>query len=343
VRRGARSKGQGPLAISDEEKRKAYEEAKAKLEDTIAFATPVDERSIYLGFAAVKGNGADSSGAADIVVNQEFQSRGLKTGTLFDAAKMTLLVKKNTSKRRSKSYPHRHRDAQSPELGSRAEAADRRKVETKEIEDLQHRNGLFRGLVIQQVFRMEGDASDFKTVDFVSDSQFTLPSVAKRLGSLGYYNFRLVAGPEFGKNMAKPEMAAGSAANAVNYIRRTKTGSDFTLRWGQSEIDPGKFAVELDVAYVNRWIHSPEPVLQDVVKDGKKVQQQVTIGKSTRPWRQADLKVFLFGNDKIRYGLKVSYANGSLIPVKESHPTEDTHHAAHVCYASRLADAIRCF
>lgn len=40
----------------------------------------------------------------------------------------------------------------------------------------------------------------------------------------------------------------------------------------------------------------------------------VTVGSGNKAWRQADLKVFLFGDGTKRYGLKVSYNNGQLPP-----------------------------
>ena len=55
-------------------------------------------------------------------------------------------------------------------------------------------------------------------------------------------------------------------------------------------------------------------MIQDILRDGQTVQERVTIQKGTRPWRQADLKLFLFGDENMRYGIKFSFYSGSLPP-----------------------------
>jgi hypothetical protein len=82
----------------------------------------------------------------------------------------------------------------------------------------------------------------------------------------------------------------------------------------RSQIDPSKFALEIDAGYVNRWIHRPEPVIQDVLVNGETVQERVTIREGNRPWYQANVKLFLFGSPKGRYGFQFGWYSGSLPP-----------------------------
>jgi hypothetical protein len=72
--------------------------------------------------------------------------------------------------------------------------------------------------------------------------------------------------------------------------------------------------VELNLGYVNRHLFSSEVFTQESTKDGETTRKLVTIGKGNRAWRQADLKLFLFGNQSARYGVQLSYQNGQLPP-----------------------------
>jgi hypothetical protein len=306
---------QGKIVASAADLAAALETAKQNVEAATAHGNSEGDRNLFAGFAAVKGEGGEGAGAADILINQKFTSGGLKNGTLFDNAAVSLMVKKNSGANADPRAMHTGLVLTKVlHWGAAYRVRTRKNPTSGDATYLLNRNGWFRGMVIDEMLRMEGDASNFKTVNFVSDSQFVLPSVVKRIGDLGFYNFRLIGGPEFGKNMTSPDATNPAAVPKVDYIRRTKAGADLTLRWGESQITPGRFAVEMDLAYVNRWIHSPEPVLRDIVKEGKTVQELITIERGSRPWRQARVKVWLFGNEKIRYGISATYSSGSLPP-----------------------------
>src|SRR5262249_54277894 len=177
--------------------------------------------------------------------------------------------------------------------------------------------GFFRVLMINEGLNLEGEAFDFKTTNFVSDMHIELASIAKKLGS-GFYNLNLFAGPEIGRNLSKPDGATAVGVTAdqlgkVDWITRFKAGGQFTLRL----LPAGKednWGVELDLGYVNRRIFNSEVFTQQTMKDGQTIKKLVTIGEGNRAWRQADLKVFLFGDQSMRYGLKFAYTNGQLPP-----------------------------
>src|SRR5262245_23798284 len=96
------------------------------------------------------------------------------------------------------------------------------------------------------------------------------------------------------------------SAEQRDVILRGKLGGDLTLRLGRAETDPSKFAVEVDVGHVTRFLGHAESALKDIVQDGKTVQQRVSIEKGERHWTQANLKVYLFGTDKARYGVQLN-------------------------------------
>jgi len=286
-----------------------------------AAAKSSGDKNFQMGFAAAKGDGKSAEGAADISINKTFFGGGQQTGTIFDffdQADVSFQLKKSSAK----DADPRHLTLglnlrKSFLIDSRLKSSD---VGTDRANTLRMRDktkGLFRVLMIKEGLNLEGEAFDFKTTNFVSDTHFELASIAKKLGS-GFYNINIFAGPELGRNLAKPDAAAVTGTTAdqlskVDWIARLKAGGEFTLRL----LPSGKtdnWGVELNLGYVNRHLFSSEVFTQETTKDGQTTKKLVTVGEGNRAWRQADLKVFLFGDGTKRYGLKVSYNNGQLPP-----------------------------
>src|SRR5262245_6864370 len=276
-----------------------------------AAAKRSNDKNFRLGFSAAKGDSGGAQGAADISINRKFFG-GENTGTVFDffdQADLALQLKKATAE---KSDP-RHL-----KLGINLRKTylvfSRLKIATEHND---RSKGFFRVLMINDGLNLEGEAFDFKTTNFVSDTHIELASIAKKLGS-GYYNMNLFFGPELGRNLSKPDGATAVGVTAdqlgkVGWITRLKAGGQFTLRLLPAERG-NKWGVELDLGYVNRRLFNSEVFTQETMKDGQNIKKLVTIGEGNRAWRQADLKVFLFGDQSLRYGVKFSYTNGQLPP-----------------------------
>jgi hypothetical protein len=276
-----------------------------------AAAKRSNDKNFRLGFSAAKGASGDAQGAADISINRKFFG-GENTGTVFDffdQADLALQLKKASAE---KSDP-RHLTL-GINLRKTYLVFSRLKIATEHND---RSKGFFRVLMINDGLNLEGEAFDFKTTNFVSDTHIELASIAKKLGS-GYYNMNLFFGPEIGRNLSKPDGGAAVGVTAdqlgkVGWITRLKAGGQFTLRLLPAERG-NKWGVELDLGYVNRRLFNGEVFTQETMKDGQTIKKLVTIGEGNRAWRQADLKVFLFGDQSLRYGVKFSYTNGQLPP-----------------------------
>jgi hypothetical protein len=274
-----------------------------------------NDKNFRLGFSAAKGDGGDAQGAADISINRKFFG-GEDTGTVFDffdQADLALQLKKASAEKA---------DPRHLTLGLNLRKTYLVFSSLKESNTItaghdDRSKGFFRVLMINEGLNLEGEAFDFKTTNFVSDMHIELASIAKKLGS-GFYNLNLFAGPEIGRNLSKPDGATAVGVTAdqlgkVDWITRFKAGGQFTLRL----LPAGKednWGVELDLGYVNRRIFNSEVFTQQTMKDGQTIKKLVTIGEGNRAWRQADLKVFLFGDQSMRYGVRFSYTNGQLPP-----------------------------
>lgn len=286
-----------------------------------ASAKRSNDKNFRMGFTTVKGDTGGAEGAADISFSKRLFGGGPKTGTLFDyfdQADIAFALKKSTAEdvdprhltigfnvRKSFLVDSRLRI---PDAGTMTRSEAQRRVKSK---------GFFRVLMIKQGLNLEGEAFDFKTTNFVSDTHFELASIAKKLGS-GFYNLNIFAGPEIGRNLAKPDAATTTGTTpaqlaAADWITRLKAGGEFTLRLLPSAMGDN-WGVEVNLGYVNRHLFSSEVFTQETMEDGETIRKLVTVGKGNRAWRQADLKVYLFGNESARYGVKLSYHNGQLPP-----------------------------
>lgn len=278
------------------------------------------DKNYRLGFTASKGEGEDAEGAADISINQTFFG-GQNEGTLFnlfDQAGISFQLKKSTAEQADPRHLTLGLDFRKSFLiDSRLKKSDAGSSLSDALKKRDKSKGFFRVLSINEKLNLEGEAFDFKTTNFVSDTHLELASIAKKLGS-GFYNLNIFAGPEIGHNMGKPAAAATAGATQdqlaqVDWITRFKAGSEFTLRLlpvGRSD----NWGVEVNLAYINRRLFSSEVFTEEAMMDGETMTKVVTVGKGNKAWKQADVKFFLFGNQKQRYGVKVSYHNGQLPP-----------------------------
>jgi len=300
----------GQLRLSREELEKATE-----------YVTPVDQKNFYVMMAAVKtaGGDGDGAGAADISIDQTFYKAGRQVGALFDNAAIKFMTKKSSGANadpRTQLIGIEFTKALLWGAANRARLGHELDAETRR--NLRQGRGWTRGAVVYETLNLEGDAYDFNAVNFVSDTQFTVPSIAKRLTSRGFWNFRLLAGAELGRSQRQAEegtAATVTSTTSSDYILRSKIGADIALRWGRAEGDPSRFAIELDAGHVTRFLHRGESALVDVVQDGQTVQQRVSIESGQRHWTQTNLKVYLFGTDTARYGVQLTYYRGSLPPL----------------------------
>jgi hypothetical protein len=301
---------------------------KKEYDAAIAAAKSPDRKAFSAGFSAAKGDGAKAQGAGDFLINKNFSKENLK-GTildLFDQVNLSFQVKKSSAENVDPRYlnlgltfrktfliftPKR------PEPLTASSAANiatdmQRATETLK---LARNKGFFRVAAIGGGLKLEGEAFDFKTVNFVTDPSIEVGSIAKRLGSKGYYNVSFIGGAEVGRNMSKPDAKATGGPtvadlNKVNWIARLMGGGQMTLRYLPTSNTGDHWGVELNLAYAIRHLFESE-VFTDTAANGGK---SSTIGKGNKPWKQADLKLFLFGDEKARYGFKVSYMNGFLPP-----------------------------
>ena len=259
------------------------------------------------------------------MINKTFPRESL-SGTIldfFDQANLSFQVKKSTAEKADPRHLNIGLDLRKTFLvflPARPTPLTTNTVSVNSLETIandikQTRNkGFFRVLSVGGGLKLEGEAFDFKTVNFVSDPSIELGSIAKRLGSKGYYNLSILGGAELGRNLSKPTdgTASSAALSEVNWIARMMGGGQFTLRYLPTDETGAHWGVELNLAYVNRHLFKKE-VFTEAGESGT-APKITRIGEGNRPWRQADLKLFLFGDEKARYGFKVTYMNGSLPP-----------------------------
>ena len=314
------------------------DEAKKALDDAAAHAKTTDEKNIFAGFAAAKGQGGKTAGDADISFNKTLWGSRVGAGGLFDKVVVSFLAKKSSGDKADprhfttgitfrktmllqgrKLFNEQQKFIQT-QLTQQPQSVGS-KLETLETNnETLSRRGFFRALLIDETLNLEGEAFDFKTVNFVSDTQFKVASISKKLfGTNGFWNLRLVAGPELGRNLNKPGqpgsgIPATPALNSVNWITRFKAGAQLALRYLPADNSGTNWGLELDLAFVNRHLFSNE-VFTDVTNTGSSSPTKtITVGKGNKSWRQADFKIFPFGDEKARYGFKLSYTHGQLPP-----------------------------
>jgi hypothetical protein len=161
--------------------------------------------------------------------------------------------------------------------------------------------------------KTEGTASKFGVNNFVGEFTASLQSVVFRVGSGGRAKFRFLGGMEGGSNQSKGDIPTGRIFDPlrnVDWIARGKVGIQGSLLYKNDRKILLPFqSVELHAAGVSRHLWFDE--LQ-YSADSDKVDK---VTKGWRPWAQVDLKLMLVENNLGRYGLKLTFQNGSLPPV----------------------------
>jgi len=331
--------------LTGPEKVKSLEEARKSLADAVAHAKTAEEKDIFAGFAVAKGDGNSAAGAADININRTIFGDGETRQGLFDLANVALQIKKSSAENADPRHVNLAltfqktmllgRDARGADNDRRLGTANKSEwLDPDKQEALRNSySHFFRGFLIDESLMLEGEAFDFKTVNFVGDTQFQLASISKRIGGTnGFWNLRLFTGPELGRNLSKPEAQAItggmgtmtgdtmiSSATAmlldkVNWIKRYKTGGKLTLRYLPVDNTGSQWGIELDLGYVNRHLFNDEVATEAAKVGGKDTIKTINVVKGNKAWRQADLKMFFFSDEKARYGFKLSYSHGQLPP-----------------------------
>lgn len=322
------------------------------LENAVAQAKTSEEKNFFAGFSVASGQGGTTEGNGDISINQTFYRSDFGKSGLFDKAIVSLHIKKSTAENADlKQFTTGLTFRKTFLIGGKKTISDvNQKVDNllklqpsfELIQDVENsdtsiqtlkKKSFFTGLLVDQTFNLEGEAFDFDSVNFVSDTQLSLASIAKRLGTgtNGFYSLRLLGGGEFGRVLQKPEETTTKGAtqaelDKVDWISRGKVGGIFTLRYLPFDNAGNKWGIQLDLKFVNRYLFSNEIVIKDSETEettAKSIfgtpmetaeEKFVTITKGNRAYGQADLKIFPFGGNFGRVGFKLSYINGSLPP-----------------------------
>lgn len=164
---------------------------------------------------------------------------------------------------------------------------------------------------------LEGEATNFNVANYVGDGEIALQSRTMTLfGSRkGFWQFRVVPfGIEGGKNVQNFLTTTGTSGSTMpgtpqneDYVARYKGGATFSLFYNDPKsLLPFK-RVEMDLGTAQRYLFFKEPEVLSanstpVLQDGY------------RPWYQADLLVYVAESSSGRYGIRLSYNNGSLPP-----------------------------
>jgi|GEM_PF-3942331 len=304
---------------------KAFNDRRKKeYDDAVAAAKSPDRKAFSAGFSAAKSESNNAQGAGDIVINKDFLKKDLQQTILglFDQAALSFIMKKTTAT----GVDPRHVSVginfrrtflidlpTKPATFSVAAPNPDNQMQSISTAVTKARNkGFFRVVGVGGGLKLEGEAFDFKTVNFVTDPSLEIGSIAKRIGSHGYYNVSLIGGTELGRNLSKPDPSAATPASAlstVSWIARFMGGGQATLRYLPSDDTGANWGIEGNIIYAYRHLFHNE-VFTDTTSGSK----AITIGKGDKSWTEANLKVFLFGDEKARYGFRVSYSKGGLPP-----------------------------
>jgi hypothetical protein len=164
----------------------------------------------------------------------------------------------------------------------------------------------FAGSSLDMAAKMEGAAGSFDVTNFVGDGAYTLRTNTLGLfGGMGFFRgFLTPGGIELGQSQGRPEMLKGAP---VEWIARYKTGLGFRLFFKDSSSLLRQ--VELSGDGVVRNLFEAESMWDAKTKSVSRT------GKGVRAYGQIDLKVYLGENEKVKYGVKLTYNRGSLPPV----------------------------
>ena len=180
---------------------------------------------------------------------------------------------------------------------------------------------VFAGAVLDVKAKLEGDPGGFKVTNFVAESDLSFRTRTKRLGaSKGYWrSFLIPVGAEIGQNLnagdivqpassSTTQSSNTSSINSVNHVARYLAGADFstfyedwngTLPFKRIELEANALARYL---FLNEAMYNSNSKLFNTVSNG------------VRGYLGVDLKLYVGQSSSARYGIKMTYALGSLPP-----------------------------
>lgn len=180
----------------------------------------------------------------------------------------------------------------------------------------ERQSNIIAGWLIDVGAKLEGDPTNFDVTNFVLDSGFQLRTMTKGfLGRRGFWHgFILPVGVEAGQSLGTgavdaTTVPAAPAPQEVNKIVRYKGGAGLTIYFDNpnAQIPLRRIALEANT------------VLRQLFRDETRFNGETklidTTDKGTHAYTQVDLKVFVAGTARTRYGFKVSFNRGRLPPV----------------------------
>jgi hypothetical protein len=184
-----------------------------------------------------------------------------------------------------------------------------------ELNSLESKKRFWSALLIDFSGELEGEALNFNVTNFVGNGQLSLQSRTQRLfgSNAGFWRFRLVpAGIEGGKNLnsttTQGVTTTTPSSSSEDYVARVKAGGQLTLFYENRETPFPLKRVNLDLGMVQRYLFFKEAQVSSTPGVA------TTFNQRRKPWYQASLKIYLVDTPKGRYGLQLSYNNGSLPP-----------------------------
>lgn len=184
-----------------------------------------------------------------------------------------------------------------------------------QINSLQNKKRFWSAVMIDFSGQLEGEALNFNVTNFVGSGQLQLQSRTQRLfgSDAGFWRIRLVpAGIEGGKNVSSNVVqttgTSSQPSNPEDYVARVDAGGLLTFFYENTESSFPLKRVDLDLGMVQRYLFFKEAQVSTMPGG------TTTFNKGRRPWYQAALKIYLIDTPKAKYGLQLSYNNGSLPP-----------------------------
>jgi hypothetical protein len=180
-----------------------------------------------------------------------------------------------------------------------------------QITTLENRPRFWSAALIDFAGTLEGEAMNFKVANFVGDGQVQVQSRTQKLfgSTSGFWRLRIVpGGVEGGKNVNTTSGTATPTPTSPDFIARLKGGANVTLFYENTE-NPFPFKrVDLDLGMVHRYLFLKEAEMTSTSTPA------LTVSKGYHPWYQVALKVYLVDSPKGKYGVQLTYKNGSLPP-----------------------------
>ncbi len=184
-----------------------------------------------------------------------------------------------------------------------------------DLNTLESKKRFWSALLIDFSGQLEGEALNFNVTNFVGNGQVQLQSRTQRLfgSNTGFWRVRLVpAGIEGGKNVnsttAQTTSGTSQPSTPEDFVARIKAGGQLTLFYENTENPFPLKRVDLDLGMVQRYLFFKEAQVSSTPGVA------TTFNNGRKPWYQASLKLYLVDTPKAKYGVQLSYDNGSLPP-----------------------------